>query len=48
MHYTSDPVDNMVDDIKGTAGMLGKILFAGFNLVFIVILGVLLVSNIAL
>lgn len=48
MQYTNDPVDGMVDEIKGTAGVLAKVLFAGFNLVFIVIIGVILVSNFAM
>jgi hypothetical protein len=45
MQYTNDPIDGLVDEIKGTAGVLTKILFAGFNVVFIVVLGLILVSN---
>jgi hypothetical protein len=48
MQYTNDPVDGMVDEIKGTAGILAKVLFAGFNLIFVVIIGVILVSNFAM
>ena len=48
MQYNNDPVDGMVDEIKGTAGILAKVLFAGFNLVFVVIIGVILVSNFAM
>lgn len=48
MQYHNDPVDVMVDDIKGTAGVLAKMLFAGFNLVFIVVLGIIIVSNLAM
>jgi hypothetical protein len=48
MQYTNDPVDGMVDEIKGTAGILAKVIFAGFNLIFVVIIGVILVSNFAM
>ena len=48
MQYNNDPVDGMVDEIKGTAGILAKVLFAGFNLIFVVIIGVILVSNFAM
>lgn len=48
MQYTNDPVDGMVDDIKGTAGVLAKVLFAGFNIVFILVIGFILVSNLAI
>jgi hypothetical protein len=48
MQYTNDPVDGMVDDIKGTAGLLAKVLFAGFNIVFILVIGFILVSNLAI
>ena len=48
MQYHNDPVDVMVDDIKSTAGVLAKLLFAGFNLVFIIVLGILIVSNLAM
>ncbi|MFC1997100.1 hypothetical protein ACFLXI_05770 [Chloroflexota bacterium] len=47
MQYNNDPVDGMVDDIKGSAGILAKVLFAGFNIVFLVVLGVVLVSNLS-
>lgn len=45
MEYNTDPIDYMVDDIKGSADVLAKVIFAGFNIVFLVILGVILVTN---
>jgi hypothetical protein len=48
MQYSNDPIENLVNDIKGTTGVLAKVIFAGFNLVFIVILGIILVTNFAL
>jgi hypothetical protein len=45
MQYSNDPIDDLVNDIKGTTGVLAKVIFAGFNLVFFVILGIILVSN---
>jgi hypothetical protein len=48
MQYTNDPIDDLVSDIKGTTGVLAKVIFAGFNLVFLVILGIILVSNFTL
>jgi hypothetical protein len=48
MQYPNDPIDNMIKDIKGTTGILAKVLFAGFNVVFILILGLILVSNFAM
>ena len=43
--YDGDPIEGMVDDIKGSAELLAKVLFAGFNIVFLVILGVLLIAT---
>jgi hypothetical protein len=48
MQNPNDPIDNMIEEIKGTTGILAKVLFAGFNVVFILILGLILVSNFAL
>ena len=48
MQYSNDPIDDLVNDIKGTTGVLAKVIFAGFNLVFFVILGIILVSNLAM
>jgi len=48
MQYTNDPIDGLIDEIKGTTGVLAKVLFAGFNLVFFVIVGIILVSNFAM
>ena len=48
MEYTSDQIESLVNDIKGTTGFLAKVLFAGFNLVLIIVLGVILVSNLAI
>jgi len=45
MEYTTDQIDSMVDEIKGSADVLAKVLFAGFNIVFLVVLGVILISN---
>ena len=45
MEYTNDPIDGLVDEIKGTAEILAKVLFAGFNLVFVILLGVIIISN---
>ena len=47
MEYTTDQIDGMVDEIKGSADVLAKVLFAGFNIVFLVVLGVILISNLA-
>lgn len=47
MEYTNDPIDGLVDEIKGTAEILAKVLFAGFNLVFVILLGVIIISNFA-
>ena len=47
MQHTHDQVDGMVDEIKGSAEILAKVLFAGFNIVFLVIIGVILVSSLA-
>jgi hypothetical protein len=46
--YVNDPVDEMVEDIKGSADVLAKVLFAGFNIVFLVVLGIILISNLTL
>ena len=48
MQYSNSPIDNMVNEIKGTTGFLGKLIFAGFNVIFIIILGLILVSNFAI
>lgn len=48
MAYSNDPIESLVDDIKGTTGILAKVIFAGFNLVFIVVLGIILVSNLGM
>ena len=48
MQYSNDPIESMVDDIKGTAGVIGKVVFAVFNIVFIVVIGIILVSNFAI
>ena len=48
MQYSNDPIEGMVDEIKGTAGVLAKVLFAGFNIVFIIVLGIILVSNLTI
>ena len=48
MQYSNNPIDNMVDEIKGTTGFVGKIIFAGFNVIFIIILGIILVTNLAI
>jgi hypothetical protein len=45
MEYTTVQIDVMVDEIKGSADVLAKVLFAGFNIVFLVVLGVILISN---
>jgi hypothetical protein len=45
--YAEDPVDEVVEDIKGSAEVLAKVLFAGFNIVFLVILGIILISNLS-
>lgn len=45
MEYNTDQIDYLVDDIKGTSDVLAKVIFAGFNIVFLVILGVILVTN---
>ena len=47
MEYTNDPIDGLIDEIKGTTGILARVIFAGFNIVFIVVLGIILVSNLA-
>ena len=48
MEYTNDPVEGMVDDIREPADVLAKVLFAGFNIVFIVVLGIILITNLAM
>lgn len=48
MQYSNDPIESLVNDIKGTTGVLAKVIFAGFNVVFVVILGIILVSNFAM
>lgn len=48
MQCNNDPIEGMVDDIKGTAGVIAKVVFAGFNIVFIVVIGIILVSNFAI
>ena len=47
MRYNQEPVDLMIEDIKDSASLLGRILFAGFNIIFLVVIGVILVSNLA-
>ena len=51
MRYTAnanDQVDGMVDNIKDSTNLLAKVLFAGFNIVFLVVIGVILVSTLTL
>ena len=48
MEYNADQIDYLVDEIKGTSDVLAKVIFAGFNIVFLVILGVILVKNFGL
>jgi len=48
MSYNNDPIDNMVSDIKGTTKFLSRVIFAGFNVVFLIVLGLVLASNFAL
>jgi hypothetical protein len=45
MEYNAEQIDYLVDEIKGTSDVLAKVIFAGFNIVFLVILGVILVTN---
>ena len=45
MNYNGDPIDNMVGEIKGTTKFLATIIFAGFNVVFLIVVGLILVSN---
>jgi len=48
MQYSNNPIDNMVNEIKGTTGFLGKVIFAGINLILIIILGIIIVSSFAI
>ena len=45
MEYNAEQIDYLVDDVKGSSDVLAKVIFAGFNIVFLVILGVILVTN---
>jgi hypothetical protein len=45
MNYGSGPIDNMVGDIKGTTKFLAKVIFAGFNIVFLVVIGLIIAAN---
>ena len=45
MEYNAEQIDYLVDDVKGSSDVLAKVIFAGFNIVFLVILGVILVIN---
>lgn len=47
MEYSTKQVDAMVDDIKDSAEVLAKVIFAGFNIVFLVVLGVILITNLS-
>jgi hypothetical protein len=42
--YKRDPFDDRLFDHKETSNVLAKVIFAWFNIVFLVILGVILVS----
>jgi len=48
MQYSNNPIDNMVNEIKGTTGFLSKVIFAGINLILIIILGIIIVSSFAI
>ena len=48
MEYTNDPLEDLVDEIKGTAEVLAKVLFASFNIVFLILLGVIIISNMSI
>ncbi|MFC1997099.1 hypothetical protein ACFLXI_05765 [Chloroflexota bacterium] len=47
MEYNADPVEEMVEEIIDSADLLAKVLFAGFNIVFLVVLGIILISNLS-
>jgi hypothetical protein len=48
MSSKNDPINDMVSEIKGTTSFISKVLFAGFNVVFLIVLGLILVSNFAI
>ena len=48
MSYNNDPIDNMVSEIKGTTKFISKVIFAGFNVVFLIVLGLVLASNLGI
>ena len=45
MNYNSGPIDSVVSDIKGATKFLAKAIFAGFNIVFLIVIGLILASN---
>jgi endonuclease V-like protein UPF0215 family len=46
--FDTEPIDGMVDEIQGSIVVVSKVLFAGFNIVFLIIIGVILVANFGL
>ena len=45
MEYDYNPIDELVEEIKNSADTLAKLLFASFNIVFLIILGIIIISN---
>ena len=48
MQYTEEPIDALVENIIESTDVLAKVLFAGFNIVFLVVLGVILITTLAM
>jgi hypothetical protein len=48
MQYNNEPINGIVDDIKATASALAIYLFAGLNIIFIIMLGIILASHITI